>query len=58
MTSTQAAPKDRLFSKDAVTRSDQMPPSRDTAPQVTRLSSRPAIWLEPMAVWELYLQEP
>lgn len=36
MAGTQAAPKDRLFSKDAVTRSDQMPPSGDTEPQATR----------------------
>lgn len=36
MAGTQAAPKNRLFSKDAVTRSDQMPPSGDTAPQATR----------------------
>lgn len=36
MAGTQAAPKHRVFSKDAVTRSDQMPPSENMAPQAKR----------------------
>lgn len=58
MAGTQATPKDRLFSKDAVIRSDQMPPSGDTAPQATRSLIEACDLAGAMAVWELYLLEP